>query len=186
MERASLSCHRHRLCIVELLPSIKVCTFTTSSIALFPPATSLRCFILFLGRLRLCVLFTELTFLLIRLICHHVTTAIVWSPVVGFSTVANLPPPCHLPSIGYAHFSISPPSPPFLSFSVLSRTSGFRFLKSSKAAPLDFFYFLFFWGSRELALPRGEIEGVVSSALLVRNNCGTGLNIETQSRCEGL
>ena len=64
--------------------------------------------------------------------------------------------------------------------------SVFRFLKSSKAAPLDFFIFYFFVGSRELALPGGDVEGLVPSALLVRNDCGTGVNIETQSRCEGL
>ena len=79
--------------------------------------------------------------------------------------------------MGHRHFRISLPPSSYCSRSCLVR----RFLKSSKAAPLNFFYliFIFFVGSRELTLRRGEVEGMVPSALLVRNDCGTGVNIET-------
>jgi len=50
-------------------------TSTALLIALFTSATSLQCFILFLGHLHLCILFIESTSLFIHFTCYHVTAA---------------------------------------------------------------------------------------------------------------
>ena len=98
----------------------------------------------FLGRLRLCVLFIESTSLFIRLITCRPPRPV---PVVGLSTVTNLPPPCYLPSIGHRHFSHFPPSLPLL-FSVLSRTSVFGFLSQVRLRLWIFFFFCGLAGAR--------------------------------------
>src|SRR5208282_3280665 len=107
-------------CIIELLPSIKVFISTALLIALFTSVTSLRCFLLFLGRLRLCVLFIESTSLFIRLVtCYQL--------VIVIFTLPSLPPLIVLGHVSYI---------------------GFRFLKSSKAAPLVFIFFCGLAGAR--------------------------------------
>src|SRR5208282_6130224 len=124
-------------CIIELLPSIKVFISTALLIALFTSVTSLRCFLLFLGRLRLCVLFIESTSLLTRLIL---------SSLCLLSPICHRLVTCHRLVMLIFRFSL-PPSL-FVILGLVSYVGFSFFLKSSKAAPLVFIFFCGLAGAR--------------------------------------
>jgi len=102
------------------------------------------------------------------LTCHHVA--------IVTAVATSLLPPGHLPSIDHDHFYVSLPPCPYSPQFYLGFESQVRLR-------LWFFFFFGLAGARSTG-GGGRGSGPFSAA--IRKDCGTGANIEIQSRCEGL